>query len=159
MSDLTAPQLLAFRTTDIRDRYVAATGSAPAITLSHYNRATKTNFFSDEDLEALHDRLQVDYAEELAGVYDVKYAERLEEGDTEADAITAATAQKERALFALMRAECRQAMMEDAGFLSYLTPDLAKELFSTWKSAIERDRTFVRTRTSSMFSSVPLVRL
>jgi hypothetical protein len=156
---LDAAQLLEFRTSYIRDRYVAATGAAPAITLSHYNRATKSNLFSDDDLQSIAARLEIDFAEELQGVYDTKETERLSEGDSDADATTSATNVREQALFRLMRAECRQIMMEDPGFVGSIADKDREELFSVWKTAIERDRTFVRTRTSALFASVPIVRL
>lgn len=155
MADLTADELLEFRTTYIRDRYVAS----PSVKLSHYNKATNSNFFSDDDLQTIHERIEVDFAEELDGVYDTKYNERIGQGDTEADAVTAATAEQTMAMFRLMRAECRQSMMEDPGFVGSIADhEHRKELFAVWQRAIERDRTFVRLRTSAAFASVPVVR-
>jgi len=156
MPDLTADEILEFRTTYIRDLYTAS----PLVTLSHYNRAVRAAFFSDSDLETIHDRVQTDYAEELLGVYDTKYNERLEFGDTEEDAATAATAEKTMAIFRLMRAECRQIMMEDPGFVGSVADNEQRAaVFANWKAAIERDRTFVRTRTSSAFAGLQVVRL
>jgi hypothetical protein len=157
MSVLTSDQILRFRTGFIRDRYDAG---PPVVTLSHYNRALRANFFTDEQLQQVCDRLEVDYAEELEGVYDTKHAERQRYGDSDADAVTSATAQREEALFRLMRAECRMLMMEDPGFIgSYTDAEHRKAMIETWRVAIDRDRTFVRGRTSAAFAAVELVRL
>lgn len=154
MPDLTADDLLEFRTTYIRDKW-----TAPATGLSHYNKATKAQFFADADLEAIHDRLQTDFAEELQGVYESKYTERINAGDTDGTAVTEATAERKMALFCLMRAECREMMMEDPGFSGSIADEKNRAaLFGTWKEAIARDRTFARTRSSAAFASIPLER-
>ena len=156
MPNLTADEITEFRTDYIRDKYTAS----PLVTLSHYNRAAKANFFSGAQVEAIHDRIQTDGAEELDGVYDVKYTERLNDGDSDADAVTAATAQEKAALFRLMRAECWQVQMVDPGFVGSISDEKQRaELFKAWATAIERDRSFARTRTSAAFASVPVVRL
>lgn len=153
---LTSDQLTEFRTVWIRDQYTAS----PRVTLSHYNRANSANFFSDAQLTTINTNIETDYAEELDGVYDMKYTERLSAGDSETTADTTADAERLQAVYRLMRAECRQMMMEDPGFVGSIADEKNRaELFAVWKTAIERDRTFVRVRTSASFASVPVVRL
>lgn len=156
MADLTAGEIDELRTVYLRDKYVAS----PLTALSHYNRAVKASFLSDAQIELIHDRLQTDYAEELESVYDSKYRERLAEGDSDANAISAATAQKKQVLFRLIRAECRQMMMEDPGFVGSIADEKNRAaLFAAWKDANGRDRTFARSRGAASFSSIDLVRL
>ena len=152
--NLSADELTEFRTQYIRDQW-----TAPATGLSHYNRATKSNFFADAVLEAIHDRISTDFAEELLGVYDSKYYERIAAGDEEATATAEATSIRKQALFRLMRAECREMMMEDPGFAGSIADEHNRTaLFTSWKEAIARDRTFARTRSTAAFAAIPLER-
>jgi hypothetical protein len=145
-----------FRTTYIRDKYTAS----PFVALSHYNKATKTVFVDDPSILLLEARVETDYAEELQGVYDTKYDERINAGDIEADAATAATSERTQAKYRVMRAEVRQMMMEDPGFSgSIADAENRSALFASWKEANNRDRTFARSRSSAPFASLPVVRL
>lgn len=155
MADLTPDEIDEIRTSYIRDKYTAS----PLVALSNYNRANKANFIDDSALELLHDRLRTDFAEELKGVYDSKYHERISFGDSTSVATTEATAQKKHALFRLIRAEVRLMMMEDPGFRSsFSDKETRDEIFKAWERAIQRDRTFTRSRSSAALGAVPLVR-
>ena len=145
-----------FRTTYIRDKYVVG---PPVIALSHYNRAIRAPFIADADILLLEARIENDYAEELDGVYETKYQERSDTGDVLADADTAALDERAQAKYRVMRAEIRQMMMEDPGFVgSIADAENRAALFNSWKEANNRDRTFARSRSSSPFASLPLVR-
>jgi hypothetical protein len=145
-----------FRTTYIRDKYVAG---PPVVALSHYNKATRSVFIDDPSILLLESRIETDYAEELQGVYDTKYNERTATGDDAATAAAAATAERTQAKYRVMRAEVRQMMMEDPGFVGSIADEKNRaSLFDSWKAANNRDRTFARSRSSAPFASLPLVR-
>jgi len=155
MPDLTNDELDELRTVYLRDKYVAS----PLVTYSHYNRAVKANFFSDDDLQLLNSRVETDFAEELGGVYDEKHDERILAGDNESAAATAAAAERNQAKFRVIRAEARQMMMEDPGFVGSIADEKNRAaLFASWRDAITRDRTFARVRSTGPFASIPLQR-
>jgi hypothetical protein len=155
MVDFTAPQLDEFRTQYIRDKYTAS----PLVMLSHYNRAIKANFVDDASINAIKARLDVDFAEELQGVWEVKYNERIAFGDSAAAATTSADNEKLQATYRLCRAEIREMMMEDPGFIGSISDEQQRAaIFGTWRDGVQRDRQFVRIRTAAPFSSVPLER-
>jgi hypothetical protein len=155
MPDLDAAALDDFRTNWIRDKYAT---SPSVVMLSHYNRAVKAAYFSDAQIESIHDRIQTDYAEELQGVYNEKFGERLAAGDSDADAATAAMALKTIALYRLMRAECWEMQMMDPGFVgSIADAEYRSSLFKGWREQIARDRTFTQARTSPSLASVRVV--
>jgi hypothetical protein len=93
-------------------------------------------------------------------VYDTKYNERIASGrHSTAVAATAATDERTQAKYRVMRAEVRQMMMEDPGFVGSIADEKNRAaLFDSWKTANNRDRTFARSRSSAPFASLPLVR-
>jgi hypothetical protein len=157
MTDFSNPQMDAFRTQYIRDKFTAATGSAPTVALSNYNRSNKAQFVDDATVNAIKARFEIDFAEELQGVFDSKYAERVANGDDDTTATAAATDVRLQAIYRLCRSEVMQMMMNDPGFRGSVADSMERaSMFRLWETQIKADRTFVRSRTTGPFASIPV---
>jgi hypothetical protein len=167
MADLTPEQILLLRRAYIRDRAFPGVEAdpladppveaAPAEYLSAFNVSRGVEFFTDAELESLHDAAETVYREELAAVWESKYSERLAYGDGEAEAVAAADAVKESATLRLVRAEALERMMMDPGYIASVAEATRMAVFDTWRRQIQNDRQFYRAQGGG-FASVPFHR-
>lgn len=128
--------------------------------LSWYNKATKSNFFSDGQIEAIDDYVVNEYAEELDGLEREKVAERLAANDGQAAADTSGALSRLLARYRLIRAECWERMLNDPGFRKTLvqeSEDTGSDLPKQWAQQISADRMFVMQR-SGVAGMIPLRR-
>lgn len=155
-ANLTTTQIDDFRQNWIRDLWVT---TPTASGLSEYNRSRKANFFSDQQLQSAHDRIIVDWSEELAAVQYEKQTEREDEGDTEAAAIVIGDNLREQAVFRLMRAWCRRQMLEDPGFRASIAVGIRdpKPIIDLWIAENAADLAWVRSR-SGIFNQIEVER-
>lgn len=136
---------------DLRKNFLRDLADAPTTTyLSHYNKATHSNWISDADLAEIDTIVEDEYGEELDALERLKRAERLEYNDSSADATAHAARSREVALFRLIRAEVRTRQLADPIFLGYLPEALGVELVRQWRSEIKSDRTFTSRRAGAL---------
>lgn len=151
MADFTSDELIAFRRQWVRD---LVAGSEK---LSDYNRANGAEYLSDEDIQAIKARVELDNASELAALHTDHEANRKALGDSDADATTSADTMRLQAVYRLCRAEVYEMMLVDPGYYSSLSE--AKDsaaFYANMRTTITRDRNFVRKRAGS-FASVDIV--
>jgi hypothetical protein len=131
----------------------------PIVALSYYNKATKTQFISDVDLQAKADAVGRAYADELSGVYTVAYAHQIAGALSPTAADLAALAIQLDAQYRLIRAAVFEDMMLDPGFVGSISDDKQRAaLFDVWKHQILKDRQYTKVRTVASMRSLPIDR-
>jgi hypothetical protein len=157
MTDFTAPQILTLRRQYLRD--LVDTNASPALYLSHYNRATKTQFISDADINAIKARVENDRAEELSALWTEKHNTRLWwKGDSEAAASAAADDLKLQATYRLVTAEVLELFRTDPGVTVNIPDEKQRTAFlEGLNTQITAHRLWVMSRTGP-YASVPIVR-
>lgn len=146
---LSPAELLELRDAYILDRVDLT--SNPKVYLSHYNRATSAQLFSDTALQSMNSAVENDQREELDRVREAKRVERIRHQDSEADAATAAEAMRKEAKFRLIRSRTRRLMLADPGFTGSIADGRTRvALMEEWRAQIVEDENFARGRQGGM---------
>lgn len=155
MADFSNDEMLTFRRQYIRDFVSDATSEY----LSYFNLSYKKVWITDADINALKTRVERDYHLELESVYDVHYDVRLDDGDSPTNAGISAAAQKLDATMRLIRAEVREAQINDSGYLATISDaSVRAQLIKSYQTQVSSDRHFMRARAGAPFSAVQVRR-
>lgn len=148
---LTDDDLAYLRRILIRDEFIAGQGSTQASALSRFNQTSRKNFFEDEDLQLIADRIVSDQLEELDAAFQDKFNERVSiHGDSEADASAMAGRTQNLCLLYLIAATCIGAEIRDPSYRTAIavgeTAAGVENLIKQMESDAEGMRKWVRSR-------------
>lgn len=140
----------------------AMTSLRATVKLSAWNKATSQQYFSDTDINGLLYVLLTDRRSELIAAYYSKLNEgryediQLRQSDLDADVY--ATREQLSIIYRFLRADCREAMMNDPGFQGTIPDMRQKDFFAQWNGAIMQDRNWGRSRTGGFASVARVIR-
>lgn len=144
MTAFTSDQLLLIRRSFIRD--LVAGGPPPTELLSGFNRGTQKQFVSDTDLQNEKIAVERDWQDALTLLVAQRTRERLNFGDTSAEAAANAQAQLLDTVMKLVSASVIEKMLADDVFMRYIPEAVAGAWGKAQRDTISRYRTIALKR-------------